>query len=1012
MTTARPEFTGALGASGERYRVVSELGRGGTSIVYLARDREEGRDVAIKVIRSSHLDDAEAVARLQREARILERLDHPCIVRLLDTLMLVDGRLALVMDYVPGRTLKQVLRDGGPLPLKQVEQVLLDVAAALEHANEHGVVHRDVKPENIFIDDEGRSRLADFGIARMGRAASDMTLSGSTIGTPSYMSPEQIDGEAIDGRSDLYSLGMTAFEILTGRTPWAGENLYTVIYRQKHSELPSLRKLRPDAPPHLIRAISGLTRKHAVARWNTAQEFRIHLEHGIAASANAPGLPTPADHASPVVTDDSPTLPFVRPGRFEASTADSGASAGGGHDTAARIDRVANANSRILAPRERRTSVHQDESEMLAAKRRTSRTRPAHAGRARRRRRTVIAGIALVVIASSGTLAMIVEHNGTDFDSDTMGPVVSTSGSGTATPAESPIAPALDALPVDSTRETQMDPSAEPSSEPARMTVVTGDGQTALAGDVLAAPIVIRVEDGDGEAVSNARVAFSVATGGGNVAPAEALTDARGRAAAAWSMGTTAGPNALDVSVTGSGVAARINATGQVGPVQRLVVADGDDGPGSAPSRRVTFRAQDRHGNPVAGTRVDIRVAAGGGTVEPASVSTPATGEARTTWTLGPDSANRIAAAVRGTDIRIDYAPPPLRLSVRSVISAGGTHSCALASSGVVRCWGGSEHGQLGSGRTSRQDGLVRVLASAQLTRVATGISHSCALDATGTARCWGLNSNGQLGTGDRAGQPAPSAVAGTARFMEIAAGLAHTCAIAEGGGALCWGEGSYGQIGHGAATNRLAPTAVAGGHTFSSISTGWRHTCALTSQNTAWCWGANDSGQLGDGSTATRSAPVRVAGGLRFRSISAGASHTCGITTEGVAYCWGGNDHGQTGRDGNSSREPVAVTAPVAFASVAAGAVHTCALTRSGEALCWGRNNFGQLGNESLDDSAEPVRVAGGFQFASLSASGSHTCARASSGRDYCWGYNVEGQLGDGTRANRSRPVPVGPSD
>src|SRR5690606_14701749 len=130
-------------------------------------------------------------------------------------------------------------------------------------------------------------------------------------------------------------------------------------------------------------------------------------------------------------------------------------------------------------------------------------------------------------------------------------------------------------------------------------------------------------------------VRFRVSSGGGNVAPAEALTDVSGRAAAAWSMGATAGPNVLVASVPGSGQAAvRIRATGRAGPAA-VIVAEGDDGTGSAPSRRVTFRVQDRHGNPVAGTRVDIRVAAGGGAVEPASLTTPETGVVQTTWILG-----------------------------------------------------------------------------------------------------------------------------------------------------------------------------------------------------------------------------------------------------------------------------------------------------------------------------------------------------------------------------------------
>jgi serine/threonine protein kinase/alpha-tubulin suppressor-like RCC1 family protein len=987
MKSRKPALASALRGLDDSYEIVSELGRGGSSTVYHAIDRRQDRQVAIKVLRSGHLDDAEAAARLEREARILARLDHPCIVRLLDTRRLEDGRSALIMEYVRGRTLKDVIRDGGPLPIRTVESVLLDIASALEHAAGHAVVHRDIKPENIFIDEHGRARLSDFGIARIGHTSSTLTLTGSALGTPAYMSPEHIDGAHTDGRSDLYSLGLTAYEMLTGRMPWAGENLYTVLYRQKHDELPPLRDLRPDTPPHLLRSVSGLIRKHPVARWSSAAEFRIHLEDGIAAADSAAPHPVPAGRAVfPVVSEDSPTVSFVRP----AHPAPVASAASG-------------------------TVVQRNESETLSAQRRAAREgrlapTPALplAGRKRRRRALAMAAL-LVVIASGATVAMIVDRSDDSHDpltapqepSGTANASVADDGNGTAaTSDQTTTAPAAGES-----------AAAEPSSTPARMTAVSGEDQSALAGDVLASPIAVVVEDENGEPVANAKVEFRVVEGDGNVAPAEALTDLRGRAAAAWAVGRIAGPNVLEAVVPDVPQATlRFSATGTTGPAAAIVVVDGGDG--SAPSRQVSFRVEDRHANPIAGARVDIRVEAGDGRVEPASLTTPATGLARTTWVLGSVGANRIRASVAGTDIRLDYEPPPFRLARRPNVSAGGTHTCAVGSEGDARCWGGNEQGQLGTGRTSRQDGLVRVLAASPFARIHAGISHTCALDGAGAAVCWGLNDHGQLGTGDRTTQPAPAPVRTAARMFDVAAGLAHTCALADGGSALCWGSGAQGQLGHGAIADRTIPTPVVGGHTFASLTAGWRHTCALTPQGSAWCWGANADGQLGDGSTAARTAPVRVSGNHRFTGISAGAAHTCGVTTDGRVYCWGQNRNGQIGPSPNGSQEPIAVSAPVAFASVAGGAVHSCALARSGDAYCWGRNNFGQLGNESTTDSAEPVRVAVDVRFSSLSASGSHTCGRTTAGRIYCWGYNVEGQVGDATRTNRPRPVPVGPSD
>src|SRR5687768_17449696 len=265
------------------YEILGELGRGATAVVYRARDRELGREVAIKVIRPKFVDDDETVARLAREARTVAQLQHPNIVTLFAVRRLRDGGLALVMQIVPGRTLRDVLNEHGPLTFARTDKVLRDVAAALAHAHERGIVHRDVKPENIFIDETtNRALLSDFGVARSLEPDSQLTATGTAIGTPSYMSPEQIDGTQLDGRSDLYSLGLVGWEMITGRRPWEGESLYSVIYKQKREELPALDEIRPDTPDRLIYLIEGATRKAAQERWASAAQF---LEN---ASAIAP----------------------------------------------------------------------------------------------------------------------------------------------------------------------------------------------------------------------------------------------------------------------------------------------------------------------------------------------------------------------------------------------------------------------------------------------------------------------------------------------------------------------------------------------------------------------------------------------------------------------------------------------------------------------------------------------------------------------------------------------------
>lgn len=295
-----------LRALEEHYELVRELGGTNATVVYLAHVRASGRLVALKTIRHPMAGDAEAAARFTREARMMASLDHPNIVRTLAVEQVGERTIALVMEYLEGGTLREMLRLRGQLEFDRARRVLSDVAQALEYAHARGIIHRDVKPENIFIEaTTGRAMLSDFGIARLVEGDSNLTMAGSTVGTPTYMSPEQIDGGTVDARSDVYSLGVLGWELVSGRRPWDGETLYGVIYRQKHEDLASLSIIRPDTPVSLRESIEGAMRKDPAERWRSAQAFLDRMNDVDADGATAE-MPT-------AFVEDLPTLRFAVP---------------------------------------------------------------------------------------------------------------------------------------------------------------------------------------------------------------------------------------------------------------------------------------------------------------------------------------------------------------------------------------------------------------------------------------------------------------------------------------------------------------------------------------------------------------------------------------------------------------------------------------------------------------------------------------------------------------------------
>ncbi|HEY7611953.1 MAG TPA: protein kinase [Gemmatimonadales bacterium] len=267
-------FAALQTALAPQYRLERELGRGGMGVVYRATDTALDRPVAIKVVHPELAAHASIVRRFLAEARTIARLRHPSIVAV-HAAGTADGLLYYVMDEVEGESLRTRLDREGKLPIADVARIVADLASALDAAGKAGVVHRDVKPENVLIErSTGRALLADFGIARaMAADAASSTGQGVAVGTPAYMSPEQAAGEEVDSRSDLYGLGIVAYEMLAGHPPFQGAN--RVVVSKHIAERPvAVERHRPESPKPLAGAVMKALEKHPAERWQTGEELR------------------------------------------------------------------------------------------------------------------------------------------------------------------------------------------------------------------------------------------------------------------------------------------------------------------------------------------------------------------------------------------------------------------------------------------------------------------------------------------------------------------------------------------------------------------------------------------------------------------------------------------------------------------------------------------------------------------------------------------------------------------
>jgi eukaryotic-like serine/threonine-protein kinase len=245
---------------GGRYELEQLCGTGGMSSVWRAHDRLLERKVAVKVLHERYGEDEEYLERFRREARAVARLSHPNIVTVIDRGE-DEGRQFIVFEFVDGENLKQLVERRGPLPVGEAARIGLEVARGLAFAHEQGLVHRDVKPQNVLLNGDGRAKVTDFGIARSLDVERGVTQTGAVLGTSNYIAPEQASGERVDEQSDVYSLGCVLFELLTGHVPFSGDNFVAVAMKHLHEAAPSVLERRPDTPAALAGAIEGALAK-------------------------------------------------------------------------------------------------------------------------------------------------------------------------------------------------------------------------------------------------------------------------------------------------------------------------------------------------------------------------------------------------------------------------------------------------------------------------------------------------------------------------------------------------------------------------------------------------------------------------------------------------------------------------------------------------------------------------------------------------------------------------------
>lgn len=292
----------------ERYKIIKKIGSGGTAEVYLARDTILERDVAIKALRSEYINDTEFTTRFDREAQAATSLTHPNIVNIFDVGEEEDN-LYMVMEYVDGLTLKEYIQQQGPIEVNEAVDIVKQIISAIAHAHDNDIVHRDIKPQNILMNSFGQAKVTDFGIA-IALSATSLTQTNSILGSVHYLSPEQARGGMATKKSDIYSIGILFYELLTGRLPFSGQSPVSIALKHLQSKTPSVRQYNPDIPQSVENIVLKATAKDPFHRYQSIYELEDAVNHALDPDRlNEPPYEPPVEageetRAIPIITDD------------------------------------------------------------------------------------------------------------------------------------------------------------------------------------------------------------------------------------------------------------------------------------------------------------------------------------------------------------------------------------------------------------------------------------------------------------------------------------------------------------------------------------------------------------------------------------------------------------------------------------------------------------------------------------------------------------------------------------
>ncbi len=1019
------------------FDIAGELGRGGMATVFLAHEIALDRKVAIKVMSPALLQSGRGMAdRFKREARTAAALSHPHIIPIFG--VRESGRLLFfVMKFVQGRSLDAITKEHGPLPIKMVQAILAQAGSALDYAHRHGVIHRDIKPANIMLDVEGWAVLTDFGIAKV-TEAQGLTMTGATIGTPTYMSPEQCAAKDITGATDQYSLGVAAYEMITGKVPFDADSMMSLMWLHFHEPPPPILERRPDCPPDLAQAIERMLAKKPADRWPTLEDavdaigtpplndpIRQHMKALArggpvpdAAQRHTPvspvpshaGLPT-AGPATPKPTTPptpplpvTPVMPIAPPASREITESPTAV-----FGTPVPAPAPAPPRARPPTPPAPRTPGRRTSTGATATAR-ASRAEPAPVipppfTPVRRGGPLRLVGTAAVLIVA-GVVAWAVFGRKGDLP---------------------PPPPPEAAVPVASVAVT-------PS--PASILVGSTTQLTAI------------LQDGRGNPLTGRDIVW--ASSDTTMARVSSSGLVQGLQPGYLNITATSGER------TGTGT---VLVTATITLVASVEIAPNQSALPLGDSTVLSAAPKDTRGNTLSGRAVQwtssdptVATVSPGGAVHPRREGTAAISAV----IEGKRATARITVT-QPVVATVAVAPAALSLQVggRAQLSAAARDARGDTLRGRPVTWTTSDR----TLATVSPDGTVAALRPGLVTITARIEAESAAAAITVTAipvasvsvtpatLTVAVGKTSQLTATPRDARNAGMTdreVRWSSSNAAVATVLQNGTVTGVGGGTATITATSEDKAGRATVTVPAPPPAVVdlppapapaepkpqpaesqapavipapvevatAARTLPrrEIAVGGTHACGITQNDAAVCWGNNAAGQLGDASAgATSVTPTLVAHAAGFAFLAAGNDHACGLTQSGTAVCWGLNTKGQlgAGRTGGAPT-PVAVTGGRAYTRLAAGARHTCGLVSDGSVLCWGDNNAGQLGDGTTRGANAPRRVRGDTKFKALAAGSDHTCGLNLAGQAFCWGDGFSGQIGRGARESQTEPVPA----